>query len=264
MFRGWMGLCSPWNLMALTIVLGGSYVQDIISLQQHHLHALVQNSNSILMWREAKTKGIKEKCVSNKIERKILEEKRDRKALQATEGEWRRKMGKWEDRMKCWGTKTNKCMNSKWKSQIQVFHSYVLVQPHQSPVRVQFPDSESQKKIRLKKTSEAIKSDHSSSTARATPSHVPKGHLYTSFKSLQAWWLPHSLGQPVVVLDDPLGNEIFPNIFPKAPFMELYGFHRALWIGSTSGCGWGQPKQRYLTHSTIHSSLLLPIPQTIC
>lgn len=76
-FRGWVGLCSSWNLMALTIVLGGFYVQHIISPQQEHLLVLVESRNSILMRRETKRKGMKEKLVSKKIDRKILGEKRE-------------------------------------------------------------------------------------------------------------------------------------------------------------------------------------------
>lgn len=257
MFVGWMGPCSPWNLMALTRVLGGSYVQNI-SPQQDHLHILAENSNSTLMWREAKRKGIKDKCVSNKIERKILGEKRERekhcRQQKESEGE------KWEVGGQ------NEMLRYKNKQ----MHEYKMKKPDPSfpfvcagtapsiPSENPVPWLRITEKFRLKKISETIKSNYSSSTARATLNHALKSHLYTSFKSLQAWWLHHSPRQPFhqSVLDDSLGNEIFPNIFPKASFMELYGFHRALWIGSTSACGsvWLlQSKQGHITHSTIPS-----------
>lgn len=43
----------------------------------------------------------KEKYIVKKIERKILGEERQKKALQETEGEWRRKLERWGDRMRC-------------------------------------------------------------------------------------------------------------------------------------------------------------------
>ncbi|KAK4824899.1 hypothetical protein QYF61_021414 [Mycteria americana] len=51
--------------------------------------------------------------------------------------------------------------------------------------------------------------------------HVLKCHIYTSFKYLQGWGLNHFPGQPVPMLDNPLGEEIFPNIQSKPPLAQL-------------------------------------------
>ncbi|KAK4829643.1 hypothetical protein QYF61_005936 [Mycteria americana] len=59
-------------------------------------------------------------------------------------------------------------------------------------------------------------------TLPSTPlNHVPKCHIYTSFKYLQGWRLHHFPGQPVPVLDNPCGEEIFPNIQSKPPLAQL-------------------------------------------
>ena len=51
--------------------------------------------------------------------------------------------------------------------------------------------------------------------------HVPKCHVYTSFKCLQGWCLSHFPGQPVLVLDHSFSEESFPNIQFKPPLMQL-------------------------------------------
>ncbi|KAK4818041.1 hypothetical protein QYF61_004568 [Mycteria americana] len=51
--------------------------------------------------------------------------------------------------------------------------------------------------------------------------HVPKHLIQTSFKYLQGWRLNHFPGQPVPMLDNPLGEEKFPNIPSKPPLAQL-------------------------------------------
>ncbi|KAK4831485.1 hypothetical protein QYF61_017986 [Mycteria americana] len=51
--------------------------------------------------------------------------------------------------------------------------------------------------------------------------HVPKHLIQTSFKYLQGWRLHHFPGQPVPMLDNPLGEEKFPNIQSKPPLAQL-------------------------------------------
>ncbi|KAK4826779.1 hypothetical protein QYF61_011428 [Mycteria americana] len=51
--------------------------------------------------------------------------------------------------------------------------------------------------------------------------HVPKHLIQTSFKYLQGWRLNHFPGQPVPVLDNPLGEVKFPNIQSKPPLVQL-------------------------------------------
>ncbi|KAK4826124.1 LOW QUALITY PROTEIN: hypothetical protein QYF61_005276 [Mycteria americana] len=51
--------------------------------------------------------------------------------------------------------------------------------------------------------------------------HVLKHHIYTSFKYLQGWRLNHFPGQLVPMLDNPFGEEIFPNIQSKPPLVQL-------------------------------------------
>ncbi|KAK4809926.1 LOW QUALITY PROTEIN: hypothetical protein QYF61_023413 [Mycteria americana] len=51
--------------------------------------------------------------------------------------------------------------------------------------------------------------------------HVPKHLIQTAFKYLQGWRLHHCPGQPVPVLENPFGEEIFPNIQSKPPLEQL-------------------------------------------
>ncbi|KAK4827101.1 hypothetical protein QYF61_014203 [Mycteria americana] len=51
----------------------------------------------------------------------------------------------------------------------------------------------------------------------ATPLYL----IQTSFKYLQGWRLNHFPGQPVPMLDNPLGEEKFPNIQSKPPLAQL-------------------------------------------
>ncbi|KAK4826281.1 hypothetical protein QYF61_006728, partial [Mycteria americana] len=51
--------------------------------------------------------------------------------------------------------------------------------------------------------------------------HVSKHLIQTSFKYLQGWRLNHFPGQPVPMLDNPLGEEKFPNIQSKPPLAQL-------------------------------------------
>ncbi|KAK4824093.1 LOW QUALITY PROTEIN: hypothetical protein QYF61_010604, partial [Mycteria americana] len=51
--------------------------------------------------------------------------------------------------------------------------------------------------------------------------HVPKHLIQTSFKYLQGWRLNHFPGQPVPMLDNPLGEVKFPNIQSKPPLAQL-------------------------------------------
>ncbi|KAK4831242.1 hypothetical protein QYF61_016474 [Mycteria americana] len=51
--------------------------------------------------------------------------------------------------------------------------------------------------------------------------HVSKHLIQTSFKYLQGWQLNHFPGQPVPMLDNPLGEEKFPNIQSKPPLAQL-------------------------------------------
>ncbi|KAK4829729.1 hypothetical protein QYF61_006190 [Mycteria americana] len=57
---------------------------------------------------------------------------------------------------------------------------------------------------------------------RFCDSMILRMHLIqTSFKYLQGWRLNHFPGQPVPVLDNPLGEEKFPNIQSKPPLVQL-------------------------------------------
>ncbi|KAK4812342.1 hypothetical protein QYF61_017119 [Mycteria americana] len=51
--------------------------------------------------------------------------------------------------------------------------------------------------------------------------HVSKHLIQTSFKYLQGWRLNHFPGQPVPMLDNPLGEGKFPNIQSKPPLAQL-------------------------------------------
>ncbi|KAK4821003.1 hypothetical protein QYF61_010734 [Mycteria americana] len=51
--------------------------------------------------------------------------------------------------------------------------------------------------------------------------HVHKHLIQTSFKYLQGWRLNHFPGQPGPMLDNPLGEEKFPNIQSKPPLAQL-------------------------------------------
>ncbi|KAK4831600.1 hypothetical protein QYF61_018360 [Mycteria americana] len=51
--------------------------------------------------------------------------------------------------------------------------------------------------------------------------HVSKHLIQTSFKYFQGWRLNHFPGQPVPMLDNPLGEEKFPNIQSKPPLAQL-------------------------------------------
>ncbi|KAK4815496.1 hypothetical protein QYF61_003054 [Mycteria americana] len=51
--------------------------------------------------------------------------------------------------------------------------------------------------------------------------HVPKHHIYTSFKYLQGRRLNHFPGQPVPMLDNPFSEVKFPNIQSKPPLAQL-------------------------------------------
>ena len=42
--------------------------------------------------------------------------------------------------------------------------------------------------------------------------HVPKCHVYMSFKYLQEWWINHFPGQPVPKPDDPFGEETWRSV----------------------------------------------------
>lgn len=95
---GWAGLCSHWNLLPLTIVFSGFYVQGIISPQHDHIHVLVENTiKYTLMWREINRKERKEKYILKKTERKILGGERETE--KSTAGNRRRMKKKtWEVR----------------------------------------------------------------------------------------------------------------------------------------------------------------------
>ncbi|KAK4816046.1 hypothetical protein QYF61_011054 [Mycteria americana] len=51
--------------------------------------------------------------------------------------------------------------------------------------------------------------------------HVPKQHIYTSFKYFQGWQLNHFPGQPGPVLENPFSEDIFPNTQSKPPLVQL-------------------------------------------
>ena len=51
--------------------------------------------------------------------------------------------------------------------------------------------------------------------------HVPKRHVYMSFIYFQGQCLDYFHGQPVPVLDNPFGEEIFPNSQSEPPLMQL-------------------------------------------
>lgn len=75
--------------------------------------------------------------------------------------------------------------------------------------------------FRLEKTSTAFKSNVNSALPSPPLGHVPKRHIYTSFKPLQGRWFHHWPGQPVPAPDNPFGEESFPNSQAKPPLPEL-------------------------------------------
>lgn len=50
--------------------------------------------------------------------------------------------------------------------------------------------------------------------------YVPRCHIYTSSKSLQGW-CPPLPGQSVPVPNSPFSEEMFPDIKPKSPLVQL-------------------------------------------
>ncbi|KAK4810025.1 LOW QUALITY PROTEIN: hypothetical protein QYF61_005088 [Mycteria americana] len=50
--------------------------------------------------------------------------------------------------------------------------------------------------------------------------HVPKHHIYTSFKYFQGWRLNHFPGKPAPMLDNPFSEVKFPNIQSKPPLAQ--------------------------------------------
>ncbi|KAK4818843.1 hypothetical protein QYF61_020062, partial [Mycteria americana] len=76
--------------------------------------------------------------------------------------------------------------------------------------------------FRLEKTLKIIESNCKPNTAKSTINHVPKRHIYMSFKYPQRWRLNHFLGQPVPMLDNPFSEQIFPNIQSKPPLAQLF------------------------------------------
>lgn len=55
--------------------------------------------------------------------------------------------------------------------------------------------------------------------------HVPRCHSFASFTSLQGWWLHHFPGQPVPLLGNLFGEEVFPNINPLQAQPEPISSH---------------------------------------
>lgn len=170
--------CVPPEISWLWLVLGVLCVQDIISPQQHHLHVLVESNNSILMWREAKRKGIKEKCVSNKRERKILGEKRERG--RSTAGNRRRvkeKNGEVGGQNEMLRYRNKQMYEYKVKKPDPGFPFICAGTAPSVPSESPVPWLRIKDTFGLKKTSETIKSNHSSSTAGTTLTHVPKCYI---------------------------------------------------------------------------------------
>ena len=64
-----------------------------------------------------------------------------------------------------------------------------------------------------------------SPTANPTPPcllyRIPKCHIYTFFEPLQGWRLHHCPEQPGPVPDNSFCEDIFPNVQPKPPLMQL-------------------------------------------
>ena len=81
-----------------------------------------------------------------------------------------------------------------------------------------FTESESS---RLEKTLKIIQSNHQLNINSSQLHHIPKCHIYTSFKYLQGWSLNHFPGQPVPMLDNSFGEKIFPNNPSKPPLVQL-------------------------------------------
>ncbi|KAK4812905.1 LOW QUALITY PROTEIN: hypothetical protein QYF61_027299 [Mycteria americana] len=76
--------------------------------------------------------------------------------------------------------------------------------------------------------------------------HVPEHHIYTSFKYLQGWGLNHFPGQPGPMLDNPFGEEIFPNIQSKPPLTQLEAISScpmACYLGEETDTTWLQPPE---------------------
>ena len=74
--------------------------------------------------------------------------------------------------------------------------------------------------LSLEKNFKSIESNPEPNMAKPPLNRVPKHHVYTSFKDPQEWGLNPFPGQPVPVLDNPFGEESFPNIQSKSPLAQ--------------------------------------------
>ena len=62
--------------------------------------------------------------------------------------------------------------------------------------------------------------NHTTLTHNPPLNHGPK-HTQTVVKHIQGWWLNHLPGQPIPVLNNPFCKEVFPDIQPKPPLVQL-------------------------------------------
>ena len=74
--------------------------------------------------------------------------------------------------------------------------------------------------LRLEKTSKIIQPNHQPIPTMPL-SHFPQCHIHTVLEHLQGWWLYHLSGQPVPMYYQSFGEEIFPNIQPEPPLVQL-------------------------------------------
>jgi len=58
--------------------------------------------------------------------------------------------------------------------------------------------------------------------------HVPTCNIYRVFECLQGWWSNHLPGKPVPALDNPFGEDNFPDIRAKPPLAQLADGNRRL------------------------------------
>lgn len=63
-------------------------------------------------------------------------------------------------------------------------------------------------KFRVEKTFK-IESSCSPNTAKSMNKSCPKCHIYMTYVYFQVWWLNRFPGQPVLMLDNPFGDDFF-------------------------------------------------------
>ncbi|KAK4810476.1 hypothetical protein QYF61_004256 [Mycteria americana] len=88
--------------------------------------------------------------------------------------------------------------------------------------------------------------------------HVSKHLIQTSFKYLQGWRLNHFPGQPVPMLDNPLGEEKFPNIQSKPPLVQLEAISSC-----PITCYLGEETDPHLSTTSFQLPMLCQVPKKL-